>query len=227
MNTIYINNTRILVSSIGKIFIKDNQVLAKDLNGELYVLFSASRKDLCEEFMVGLKTSMNLTDVVFPQIDFVEAFPKLLEVEKGKLGFIEPFWNGTEGESSDFNYKSANINVAEAVSGNVVGIEVGKTTCTVSKGAKNDTIEIDVVESKDNIMFDHLSTMLSVGSGYMISLIDNGTKVPYGNITFHTSNKTVATVTERGQIDCLKVGVVMITGTYKGKHYGHILEVIA
>lgn len=225
MNLITIDNAKINTGAISKYSILNKQVIATDFNGEKYLLFSAPTEALCKEFLVGLTNSLGATDVNLPVIDFVEVIPKTIEVEVGKLEYTTSKYAGREMEASNFTFSTTDINTAEFVANEILGVKVGSTVGTVRRGAKNDSVAITVVPSKDNIMFDYLSSSHTVGAGYMLQLLENGVRIDYDKLVFISDNPTIATVSERGAVDCLKAGVVIIQALYNGVHYGHALEV--
>lgn len=195
-------------------------------SGNVLQAFQAT-ESACNDYVVGLKTALGGVDKVPAQVNWVSTKPQSVEVEKGKIIHVEMLWNGEEAESKGFTYASDNEMIADFVLGEILGGDVGNTAVTSSKSGKNFKTKVNVVPSKDGIMFEHLGSSLRVGEFVQIPLRDNGAMIHPDRIVFLSSDPTVATVDNRGAIDALKVGQTLIVAKYNGQRYGTYIKVTA
>ncbi len=121
-------------------------------------------------------------------------------------------------DSSD--YKVATVNS----SGIVTAKGIGTCTITASAGGKSDTCSVKVENEPDvdvasvNI-FNHsnFTTILYVGNSLNLSAYVSPTDATYSNITWSSSDSSVASVTSYGQVTAKSEGSADITATAGGK----------
>lgn len=203
-----------------------SQVKIRTASGELYTAFEGT-PTACADFRVAFHTAIKGTNLPIPTVDWVYFKPVYPVVELGKVVHLETMWNGKEFESAGFTYSVTDMNTAEVVLAEVLGVAEGQTEFKVAKDGKNEKGIVTVVPSKDGIVFEHLTTGLPVGGSVLVPLRKDGVAIPWQDIHFLSSNPAVATVTERGQVDVIGTGSTLIIAQYKGQKYGHYVEGMA
>lgn len=114
-------------------------------------------------------------------------------------------------------YKSSNKKIATvSSSGYVKGIKTGKCKVTVTSKKnkkKKAKITINVVKKVTSIKIERPEKDLYVGNSVTLKTTVNPTSGSYKKLTWTTSDKSIATVTNTGKVTGLKAGTVTIKAT--------------
>ena len=128
-----------------------------------------------------------------------------VQEQKSLKATLEPSY----APSKNITYKSSNEKVATIDSdGNIKGISPGKITITATNGAVTATKEITV----ESITLSNISEM-GVQEQKSLKATLEPSYAPSKNIVYKSSNTSVATIDDNGNIKSLSTGVTTITAT--------------
>lgn len=126
-------------------------------------------------------------------------------------------YNLGEGlDSSEIIWKSANESVAIVENGKVIALSEGQTIITASINGMSSTCKITVVSNFIPVISINLNkknTTLLVGENETLAATINPTNATNYNITWTSSNPSVATVNSSGKITATGVGTTTITAS--------------
>lgn len=176
---------------------------------------------------IVLMIAMSMTGVIVGHINGIANAATLQDEDAGlyvtrsvdvmTLGQIYQFAAevriGTEvQDDAVITWQSSNEDVAiVAENGVVEALSLGDTVITVSsEGYESIALNVQVIESSDNIVGIHFSQyMLALGVGETATI---ETESPYSVLTWTSENEEIATV-ENGEIKGVSVGLVKITAS--------------
>lgn len=112
-------------------------------------------------------------------------------------------------------WKSTNENIAVVGNGIVTGLSVGKADIVVitNEGGFTDTCHVEVISSIQKITLSQNEMKLNAGESAQITATISPDNATYPDITWTSSDETVATVDQNGNIKALKRGECIITAT--------------
>lgn len=139
------------------------------------------------------------------------------EVEVGKE--IELKATTTPSEGVSVKWTSSDEKIATVKDGKVTGVKAGKVTITaalIENGSETVRINcsVTVTEVARKVTLDETKLEMTVGEEKTLkATVEGYTNESNGKVVWTTSDKTIATVDEKGNVIALKAGSVKITAT--------------
>ena len=148
----------------------------------------------------GLKATCNVTVKTAPSVKFAKSSAVIY---KGKTATVKAKLTGV----SSVTYKSSNTKIATVNSktGTVKGIKAGTVKITATSGKLTATYTLTV----KNPTFTLTKSSATIAKGKTTTIKSKAT--PAGNVTYTSSNKKVATVTNKGVVKGISKGKATIT----------------
>lgn len=179
---------------------------------------------------IGLCVACSCGD--FPTISGSEQSALQLETARKTLAVGETFdikVSGVNGETPTFSSNAESVATVDA-SGKVSAVSVGNATVTVSLGGQSKNCYIEVIAETNipvlrlnNVAYKDGQYLLPMGLGdeysLSVSVLFKGATVD-GEINYVSSDKTVATVDNSGDIRAIGAGVatIEVSATYNGRY---------
>ena len=140
-------------------------------------------------------------------IDVIESEVVLYVGEKVELEVSTSFQEET------LKWQSSDEGIAFIYDGCLVGVKKGEATITVkdATGEISDSVKITVKQRLLNISIDNTISELGVGSSAKIQVTFTPSNADNKQVTFASSDESIATVNEQGIVTGLKEGKVTIT----------------
>lgn len=112
-------------------------------------------------------------------------------------------------------WKSTDENIAVVGNGIVTGLNVGKADIVVitGEGGFTDTCHVEVISSIQKITLSQTELKLNAGESVKLSATISPDNATYPELTWTSSDETVATVDQEGNVNALKRGDCIITAT--------------
>lgn len=181
-----------------------------------------------------MKVNQKLLIILFMALFFIIIFS--IKVNASDTGFslksdsIDVSLNGSayisyEGGEGLVTWESSDTSVATVENGNILGLKIGTTTITATRGNESDTCTVNVVygllsivnESNNNIgQVDLVLNEYDTLKLYAIAEDSNFETVENALITWSSSDPSVVTVDKNGTIKGLKQGKAIITASVAG-----------
>ena len=139
------------------------------------------------------------------------------EVEVGKDITLKATTTPAEGVT--VKWTSSDETIAKVADGKVTGVKAGTATITAAlyeadKETAKVTCSITVTEGTRKVTLDKTTLEMTEGEEKTLTATVEGyTDASKGKVTWSTSDKTIATVDEKGKVLALKAGTVKITAT--------------
>ena len=139
------------------------------------------------------------------------------EVEVGKDITLKATTTPAEGVT--VKWTSSDETIAKVAEGKVTGVKAGTATITAAliendKETAKVTCSITVTEGTRKVTLDKTTLEMTEGEEKTLTATVEGyTDASKGKVTWSTSDKTIATVDEKGKVLALKAGKVKITAT--------------
>lgn len=202
-NVISKDKVKYINMSQDKIFIDSNGTLLAHNIGDAKVIYednNGKRKEL----NIHIKTNLESINILDDKV-------KIVRNSNVNLQYIFFPLNAPIG---DLNWSSSNEDVVQIEDGNLIGIDNGKATITLTgSNGVYDTCEVEVCVAPEKIDLDKYNIKMYVDESITLKAtilpIDTNDK----NIKWESSNSSVATVDSNGKVKALKSGKVVISAT--------------
>lgn len=162
----------------------------------------------------GKKVECSVTVKIIP-VEEIEVSEEILDMKKKETKTLSVSYKPTNAtEVTNIIWSSSDETVVTVDSnGKVIALKEGTATITAKMGNLTDTVEVTVTEvALEGISLEENETTLKVGKAYKLSLklnpIDATDDITY---TYTSSDESIATVDNEGNITSKKEGTVIIT----------------
>jgi hypothetical protein len=141
-----------------------------------------------------------------------------MEVAEGESKQLYAIFTPSNASNQNVTWKSDNTSVATVSStGQVTGVKEGNATITVTteEGGKTATCNVTVKRSipVTSVSLDKTELTLMEGASYQLSATVNPSEVTNKNVSWKSSDTSVATVSSTGLVTAVKLGTATITVT--------------
>ncbi len=119
----------------------------------------------------------------------------------------------TSLEANGLKYQSSDEGIVFVYDGVLVGVKKGEATITVKNatGEISDSVKIIVKQRLLNISLGNTATELGVGNSMKLQVTFTPSNADNKQVTFESSDESIATVNEQGIVTGMKEGTVVIT----------------
>lgn len=164
--------------------------------------------------MKTIKASLNVT-VIIP-VDSVTISPKTIKIKDNETAKVTATISPSNAENKNYSFSSSDTSVATvAANGTITAKKAGTATITVTTedGQKTDTCAVTVTASVKGVTASPKSLNLFVGDESTLLAVITPSNAENKNVSFESSDTSVATVTSDGKISAKKAGSAVITIT--------------
>ncbi len=196
----------------------DTAVATVDANGVVTGVKAGTVTITATSQADNTKTATCSIMVKAPQVASSITLDKTIaEVEIGKEITLKATTTPEEGVS--VKWTSSDTTIATVTDGKVTGVKAGKAIITatlVENGSETVKIEcsITVTEVARKVVLEETKLEMTVGEEKTLkATVEGYTEASNGKVTWTSSDKTIATVDDKGKVLALKAGSVKITAT--------------
>ena len=127
------------------------------------------------------------------EIRLIPRFEYLKRSERNRIDVIITPLNAEDANRLSWNISNPNV-IQVDESGNIIALENGKATITVSGYATSASLVVEVKPALQNLSFSQQSVRLKTGETFILECSVSPSDAPTENLTWELDNKTIASI---------------------------------
>ena len=127
------------------------------------------------------------------EIRLIPRFEYLKRNERNRIDVIITPLNAEDANRLSWNISNPNV-IQVDESGNIIALENGKATITVSGYATSASVVVEVKPALQNLCFSQQSVRLKTGETFILECSVSPSDAPTENLTWELDNKTIASI---------------------------------